>query len=112
MPLHCIGSRLGLRSLGVAEPPDRRRPGPPARLPLPAPEREPGDETARVRLSEYVPDTTARDLPRLPRPPIDLDPDESAEWDADDNEATATIRNDIVDAVRAMGGDRTNVDPT
>jgi hypothetical protein len=63
-------------------------------------------------MSDMEIEPAAQELPRLPRPPILLDPDESAEWDADDNEATATVRNELVEAVRAMQPERTNVDPT
>ena len=78
----------------MGEPPDKpsRRPGA-FQLPLPPPateDKDPGDETARVRMSDYVPDTTARDLPRLPQPALDLDADESAEWDAIDDQAILT----------------------
>ena len=61
-------------------------------LPLPPPDREPEDQTARVRMSEYLPDTTARDLPRLPRM---AEPDESVDIDLDD-EATATFRDELI----------------
>ncbi len=66
-------------------------------------------------MSDYVPDTTARDLPQLPRP-IDLDPDESAEWNPDDDVATSTIRADLLEAARRFPADRvadrTQVDST
>ena len=35
-------------------------------FPLPPPEPD-RDDSARVRMSEYVPDTTARELPQLPQ---------------------------------------------
>jgi tRNA A-37 threonylcarbamoyl transferase component Bud32 len=77
-------------------------------LPLPPPDREPDDQTARVRMSEYLPDTTARDLPRLPRI---ADPDESVDIDLDDDAATATIREELIEIARGHAPDRTAVDP-
>jgi tRNA A-37 threonylcarbamoyl transferase component Bud32 len=70
-------------------------------LPLPPPERD-GDESARVRMSEYVPDTTARDLPQLPQT-----------WQDDEveqHDATQAGVPDFSGMARHMAQDRTAVD--
>jgi len=58
-------------------------------------------------MSDYVPDTTARELPRLPR--MDVDIDDSSEWSVDENDPTSTLSTELLDAAR---GEKTDVQPT
>ena len=96
-------------------------------LPLPPPEAADGDgdedAISRVRMSEYVPDTTNRELPRLPNPwGGALDEDESQEIDDEvaqafasisgRDEATQTISDPRYEATRTAVAQRVARQPT
>jgi tRNA A-37 threonylcarbamoyl transferase component Bud32 len=77
-------------------------------LPPPPPERVDDELMSRVRMSDYVPDTTARELPRLPQP---VGHDDNDLDDDDDEQATQTIREELVDLAKKLSTERTVVDP-